>query len=473
MKKRVKIIYWLLMLLMVRHITGCKTGQAYKRPTINLPQQYNNNANTDTSSIGDIGWKIFFTDAGLQGLIETGIANNFDLQLAVTRIGVAQQQLRKAKLALLPQVNAQLAVQFNYPSKNSLSGLSTGSFLGSDHIEDYTTGLTASWEADIWGKISRQKEAALATYLQTNEAKKAVQTQFVGNIAQGYYNLQMLDKQLVITQKNLLLSDSILRVTKLLRAAGEVTSLAVQQAETQLQSTQLLVPQLEQSIGLQEDALQILTGQLPGNVQRSAILDTMGVQQNLATGLPAEILRLRPDVRAAENAIVAANAQAGIAQAAMYPSLTITANGGVDAFKASNWFNLPASLFGIVTGGIAQPVFNGRQLKTQYEVAKIQREQAVIQFRQTVLNAVGEVSDALIQQNKLLLQQQIAVAQVDTLHAAVKNAQLLFKSNMATYIEVLTVQASALQAQLNLASIQRQQLGATVSLYKALGGGWK
>jgi len=473
MKKRFKIIYWLVILLMLRHVTGCKTGQAYKRPTLDLPQQFNNTTNTDTTSIADIEWKTFFTDTTLQRLIEAGIANNYDLQLAVKRIDISQQQLKKAKLLLLPQVNAQLAVQFNYPSKNSLNGLSTGSFLGSDHIEDYTTGLNLSWEADIWGKISRQKEAALAGYLQTYEAKKAVQTQLVANIAQGYYNLLMLDKQLEITHKNILLSDSTVRVTKFLRDAGEVTSLAIQQAEAQLQSTKLLVPQLEQSIALQEDALQILTGRLPGTVQRASTLDAITVQESVATGLPAAILSRRPDVRSAENAIVVANAQVGIAQASMYPSLTITASGGVDAFKATNWFNLPASLFGIVTGGIAQPVFNGRQLKTQFEIAKIQREQAVIQFRQTVLNAVGEVSDALVQQDKLKQQQQIAVAQVDTLLSAIKNAQLLFKSNMATYIEVLTAQSSALQAQLTLASIQRQQLSAVVNIYKALGGGWK
>ena len=433
MKKKFKILYWLVILLMLRHVTGCKTGQAYKRPTVELPQQFNNTANTDTTSIADIEWKAFFTDTTLQKLIDTGIAHNYDLQLAVKRIDVANQQLKKAKLLLLPQVNAQLSAQVNYPSKNSLNGLSTGSFLGSDHIEDYTTGLSLSWEADIWGKISRQKEVALAGYLQTYEARKAVQTQLVANIAQGFYNLLMLDKQLEITHKNILLSDSTVRVTKFLRDAGEVTSLAIQQAEAQLQATQLLVPQLEQSIALQEHALQILTGRLPATVQRASTLDAIAVLKNVATGVPAAILNRRPDVRSAENAIVAANAQVGIAQASLYPSLTITASGGVEAFKASNWFNLPASLFGIITSGITQPVFNSRALKTQL----------------------------------------IAVAQVDTLHGAVKNAQLLFKSNMASYIEVITAQANALQAQLNLAGIQRQQLVATVNLYKALGGGWK
>ncbi|MEO6150976.1 MAG: TolC family protein, partial [Mucilaginibacter sp.] len=156
-----------------------------------------------------------------------------------------------------------------------------------------------------------------------------------------------------------------------------------------------------------------------------------------------------------------------------YPSLTLTASGGIESFKSSNWFNIPGSLFGIGTGTILQPIFRNRELKTRYEVAKIEREQAVLQFRQSVLNAVGEVTNALVQNEKLGEQRQIATGQVDTLKNAIKNAQLLFKSDMANYLEVITAQTNALQAELNLAAIQRQQLGATVELYRSLGGGLK
>jgi len=197
------------------------------------------------------------------------------------------------------------------------------------------------------------------------------------------------------------------------------------------------------------------------------------VGEQIAVGVPATIVSRRPDVRANEMALVVANAQVGVAQAYMYPALNITAAGGLNAFKSSNWFNIPASLFGIVAGSLTQPVFQQRQLKTQLEVAKIQREQSVIQFRQSVLNAVGEVSNALVTNDKLKTQQQIASAQVDTLQHAIKNARLLFKSGMANYLEVITAQGNVLQAELNLASVQRQQLGAMVELYRSLGGGWK
>jgi outer membrane protein TolC len=172
-------------------------------------------------------------------------------------------------------------------------------------------------------------------------------------------------------------------------------------------------------------------------------------------------------------ALVAANAQVGVAQANMYPALYITAGGGLESFKASNWFNLPSSLFGLAAGTIAQPIFKRRQLRTEFEVAKLQREQAVIQFRQSVLQAVGEVSDALVQVDKLKEQQLIATTRVDTLQRAIFSARLLFKSDMANYLEVLIAQRSALAAELELASIERQQLSAVVELYRSLGGGWK
>ncbi|RYF53432.1 MAG: efflux transporter outer membrane subunit, partial [Cytophagaceae bacterium] len=398
---------------------------------------------------------------------------NYDLQIAVKRIDIAQQQLKQAKLLLLPQLNLQVGAQYNRPSDNSLNGLSTSSFLGSNHVENYNANLNLSWEIDTWGKIRRQKEAVLAQYLQTYEATRAVQTQLVANIAQGYYNLLMLDKQLTIAQTNLRLSDSTLRLTQLLKNAGEVNLLAVQQADAQRQTTALLVPQLEQSITIQENALQLLTGQLPAAIARSADLEDEVFPASLGTGLPAAILSRRPDVRANEMALVAANAQVGVAQGNMYPSLTLSASTGIESFKANNWFSIPGSLFGIASGTVLQPIFRNRALRTQFEVSKIQREQAVLQFRQSVLNAVGEVTNAMVQTEKLQEQREIATGQVATLKKAIGNAQLLFKSDMANYLEVITAQTNALQAELNLAAIQRQQLGAVVELYRSLGGGWK
>lgn len=462
-------------LLAVVLLAGCKVGKDYQRPTVPLPQQFSSPSQSfaDTNSIADIAWKEFFTDATLQDLISKGIAYNNDLQVAIKRIDIATAQVKQAKLLQLPEVNLSISGQINRPSDNSLNGLSTSLFLGKSYVENYQTLVNISWEADIWGKIRRQKETTLAQYLQTQEAAKAVQTQVVANIAQAYYNLLMMDRQLLIARNNLALNDTFVNVTRILRDGGEVTTLAVRQAEAQRQTTALLIPQLEQDIALQENALQVLTGQLPGSVARTASLNDLGVPASLSTGLPVAMVSRRPDVRTTEMALVMANAQVGVAQANMYPSFNITAGTGLESFKASNWWSLPGSLFGLAAGTIAQPVFRRRQLKTQFEVAKIEREQAVIQFRQSVLQATSEVSNALVQVEKLKEQRSLATNQVDTLKEAVGNAQLLFKSSMANYLEVITAQSNALQAELNLAAIQRSQLGAVVELYRSLGGGWK
>ncbi|MEO6149795.1 MAG: TolC family protein, partial [Mucilaginibacter sp.] len=315
MKKNSIIIYTSLLLTLL--ISACKVGKNYQRPDVQLPKQFGTASYADTNSIANTAWKQFFTDTTLQNLIDKGIKYNYNLQIAIKRIDIAQQQVSQAKLLLLPQLNLQVAGQYNRPSKNSLNGISASNFLKSDHIENYIAGLNLSWEIDTWGKIRRQKEAVLAQYLQTYEATRAVQTQLVADIAQGYYNLLMLDKQLTIAQTNLRLSDSTLRLTQLLKNAGEVNLLAVQQADAQRQSTALLVPQLEQSIAIQENALQLLTGQLPAAIARNASLEDETFPAELSTGLPAAILSRRPDVRSSEMALVAANAQVGVAQGNM------------------------------------------------------------------------------------------------------------------------------------------------------------
>lgn len=454
-------------------LAGCRVGKDLEKPELHLPAKFAGVVHADTNSIADLKWKSFFTDPILRKLIEKGISYNPDLQIAIKRIDISQQQLRQSKLLRLPEVDLQVTGQYNNPSNNSLNGISLKSFLDKSHVENYMAGVNVSWEIDVWGKIRRQKEAALAQYLSTYEGVKAVQTQLVANIAQGYFNLLMLDHQLQIAKRNLSLTDSFAIATRLLKDAGAATALAVQQAEARKLSTALLIPELEESIAIQENALQLLTGQFPGTISRIADLESITIPPSLSTGLPAAMVSRRPDVRASEIALQIANADVGIAQANMYPALNITAGAGLESFKSSNWFNIPSSLFGLAAGSIAQPLFRRRELKTQYEIAKIEREQTVIEFRQSVLQAVGEVSNALVQIEKLETQHELAEAQVDTLDRAVANAHLLFKSDMANYLEVITAQTSSLVMELNLASIRRKQLDAMVELYRSLGGGWQ
>jgi outer membrane protein TolC len=234
-----------------------------------------------------------------------------------------------------------------------------------------------------------------------------------------------------------------------------------------------LIPEFEQNIAIQENALRILTGELPGSITRSSTLDQITFPDNLSAGIPSALVSRRPDVKSAELALVVANANVGINKAAMYPALRITASGGVNSFMANNWFNVPASLFGIVSGSVLQPLLQNKELTTQYKVAEVDREKTVLQFRQSVLNAVGEVSDALVKIEKLKAQQGIVANQVNTLNQATANANMLFKNGMATYLEVITAQSNVLQSQLELATIKRDELSAVSDLYRSLGGGWR
>jgi outer membrane protein, multidrug efflux system len=466
-----KVSRYLIILLLLM-VFSCRTGKNYQRPSVLLPERFDQAGSAaDSSSIGDIAWRNYFSDPVLRVLIDSGISRNYDLQFALRNISIAQSQVKQANWLWYPQVTAQLGFQYERNSDNGPLGVKNGAL--SNSANDYLASASMNWEIDIWGKISRQQEASRANYLQTYEAAKAVQTRLVADIAQGYFSLLMLDQQLFETRKTLALTIDFVKLTRLLYDAGEVTYLAIQQAESQKQATAEMVPLIEQNIQIQENSLQLLTGNLPGAIRRDVILTDIHFNDGLATGLPISILNRRPDIRANEMALVNANAQVGISQANMYPALTLTAGGGFESLKASNWFNIPGSLFGLAGGTLIQPVLQGRQLKTQFEIAKQQREEAVIRFRQSVLTATIEVTNALVQVSKLKEQEVIAQQRTDTLSAAVSNSQLLFKNDMANYLEVITAQQTALDAQLDLAFIQRAELNARVELYRSLGGGWK
>lgn len=465
---------FMLMLLVLVTLASCNVSKSIETPKDALPLAYRYTSEVDTTgTIADISWKDFFKETSLIKLIDSAIVRNNDLQIAQKNIEAAQWQLKQAKWNNSPELNLQLTGTSTRLSDNSLNGLSTTAFLGKHHIEDYNASVGLSWEADIWGKIKNQKKEALTGYLQSEEAKKAWQTVIVANVSKGFYNLLMMDAQLEIARKNLTLNDSTLFVINLQYEAGQVTSLAKQQAAAQQLIAAQLIPQLEQNITIQENALSLLAGTFPSAKERNTTLSKISFNENHATGIPSSLVSKRPDVKLAELELQKANARVGIAKAYFYPSLSITAAGGLNSFESSNWFNIPASLFGTVAGGLSQPLLNRKKIRTQFETAKIEREKSVLQFRQSVLVAVGEVSDALVKTDKLEEQQSIVENRVKTLQTAIHNANLLFKNGMANYLEVITAQSNLLQSELELATIKRSRLDAEIDLYRALGGGWK
>jgi NodT family efflux transporter outer membrane factor (OMF) lipoprotein len=458
--------------LIILLLAACKVSKDVKTPEGAVPATFRDTP-ADTAGIGKMPWASFFNNPELNTLIAAAIEHNNDLQVAVKDIEAAELTLRQAKLGNVPNVGLQANTSISRYSDNSLNGATISQFLSSSHVEDYTLAVSLSWEADLWGKIRSRKASALASYLQTNEARKAVQTRIVSDVAKGYYNLLMLDAQLSIARQNVLLNDSTLNIIQLQYQSGQVTLLAVQQAQAQKLTAAALVPQFEQLITIQENAISILSGVNPAAVHRQKDLASLPLAEKLSAGIPADLLALRPDVRLAELALQKANAEVGYAKANMYPSLAITAQGGLDAVKLSNWFTIPASLFGIAAGSLTQPLFQQKKLSTLYEVAKVRREQTVISFRQSVLVAAGEVADNLVKIDKLQQQQAFTAERVSTLKQAIQNAQQLFGNGMATYLEVITAQANVLQSELELAGIKKAQLDAGVDLYRAVGGGWQ
>jgi len=461
----------LITVLALTVLSACRIGKDYHRPALELPETLGQ-ASADTGSVANFSWKTFFTDPQLQALIARGLERNHDLLTALKRTDIAWQQLKQARALMLPTANLNVSAQYTRPSDNSLAGLSTQAFLGRDYLENYQAGVNLSWEADIWGRIGRMKEAARAEYVQTDEGAKAVRTLLVSNIAQGYLNLLMLDEQLEIARQNLSLSDSFLLATRQLMAAGMTNDLAVQQAQSRQQTTAMLLSQVEEAIVIQENALRQLTGDLPGPVARGR-LDQFSIPHQLTTGLPVALVSRRPDVRSRELALVSANARIGAAKAAMYPALNITAGTGLESFKSSNWFDIPGSVFGLAAGAVAQPLLQRRTLKTRLETAKLERDQREIEFKQSVLQATTEVANALTRIEKLQERETLAAARAGSMQTAVSQSQLLFRSGMADYLDVITVHSNALQSQLDLSAIRREELGAVVELYRALGGGWK
>ena len=308
--------------ILITTIISCTVSKDIETPKNAFPENFRNaSVSKDTASIGDLEWKNFFTEKDIIQLIDSAVVRNNDLQIATKNIEIAQYRFTQSKWGNVPQANLFVTANTNNPSDNSFTGRTLDQALGAKHIDDFSTGVSLSWEADIWGKIKNQKKGAFASYLQSEEVKKALQTTVVANVSNGYYNLLMLDAQLEIAKKNVQLIDSTTTIIKLKFDAGQVTSLAIQQSEAQKLNAAQLVPLLEQNIAIQENALSVLTGSFPNSKKRSIVLSAVEVKNNASIGIPSSIISRRPDVKSAELALKSANANVGITKADLYPAL--------------------------------------------------------------------------------------------------------------------------------------------------------
>lgn len=448
---------------------SCKVAKTYEHPPVKTDGLFREQNATDTTSLGNTPWQALFSDPVLSGLIQEGLSQNFDLKNAVENIVQAQATLQQSKAAFFPSLTGDVNVT---RAKQSQAGLNFPPGININTLTNtFKAQLSSSWEADVWGKLGSTKRAALASYLQTDAAKRAVQTQLIADIANNYYTLLALDRQLEITQETLKNRIASVETVKTLKEGAVVTGAAVVQSEANRYATEVSIPDLKKQIRETENALDILLSRPPGPVNRGKLADDK-LSADMKVGIPTQLLVNRPDVQRAEYAFRSAFENTNVARSYFYPSFTITASAGLSSLKLKDFFD--KSIFYNLVGGLTQPIFNKGLNKARLVTAKSAQEQALNSFQKTLLVAGQEVSNALYSYQTAVEKEDARAKQIAALEKSVDFTQELLKYSSSTnYTDVLTSEQSLLAAQLNGVSDKLQKLQAIINLYRALGGGWK
>ena len=456
------------LVVMATVMQSCFVAKDYKRPELKTENLYRNEiVSTDTTSFANVAWDNVFTDPLLQGYIKKGLENNLDIKIAMQNIAAAEASMKQGKAGYFPTLSAGADWTHQELSKNS----QFGALLQDRSTDQYQLTGSLSWEADIWGKIRSNKRAANATYLQTTAANQAVKTQLIANIAATYYQLLSVDAQIKLAEKTLVNRNQSIETIIALKDAGNVTEVGVKQTEAQKYATEIIIADLKNSIIILENTMSILMGEGSAKIERSTF-ESQSMQPTITLGVPATLLRNRPDVIAAEYNLISNFEQTNVAKSNFYPTLKLTASGGLQSIDLKEWFSAN-SIFANVITGLTQPIFNQRQIKTRFEIAKANQEKAYLQFEQSLLTAGKEVSDALAQYNNETYKLTVREKQVDALNKATDYSDELLTYGLANYLEVLTVKDNALNAELSLIDNKFQQYKAIIQLYRALGGGWQ
>jgi NodT family efflux transporter outer membrane factor (OMF) lipoprotein len=458
----------ILLLLIALPFQSCFVAKDYERPELVETENLfrTDNLPTDSISIAAISWKTLFTDQFLQSYVEEGLQNNIDIRVAIQQIIAAEAYAKQGKAGFLPVLGLGVNATHQELSENSQFGS-----LFNEAIDQYDITANLSWEADIWGKIRSNQRATQAAYLQSISGHKAVKTQLISSIVNTYYNLLALDAQLEVTTQTITIRESSVETIKALKEAGQVTLVAVDQNIAQYNNARALQVDIEIAIFKTESTLSILLGKAPQHFERSR-LDIQKIDQDITLGVPARLLSNRPDVMAAEYGLIQSFELTNVARSNFYPSLTLTASGGFQSLDLDNLLNVN-SLFANIIGGLTQPLFNQRRLKTQKEVTLAQQEQSLLLFKKTLLIAGREVSNALFSYESETKKFEFRKNEVEALRAAEANSEELLKNGYANYLDLLTARESALRAELNIIDSKLQQLVSIVDLYEALGGGWR
>lgn len=477
MSKKYKYVYVIIGCLVLITYTGCKTPALVQREAnTKIPASYN--GSQDTVNTAKLTWKEYFTDPYLAALIDTALKNNQELNITLQEIEISRNEIREKKGEYLPFVGIKGAAGVDKVARYTNIGalehhveIKEGKE-NPEPLPDYMLGLSATWEIDIWKKLHNAKKAAVSRYLSTVEGKNFVITNLVAEIANSYYELLALDNQLDIVKKNIEIQSNALRIVKMQKEAAQVTELAVRRFEAEVLNTKSLQYAIQQRVTETENRINFLLGRYPQPIQRTSDNFEHLIPEAVHTGLPAQLLANRPDIKQAELELAAAKLDIKVAKARFYPSLGISAAIGYQAFDPTYLVKTPKSLLYSLAGDITAPLINRNAIKAAYYNANAKQIQAVYNYERTVLNAYVEVANQLAKINNLEKSYDLKSKQVDALSQSIGISNSLFKSARADYMEVLLTQRDALESKFELVETKMQQMNAMVNIYRALGGGW-
>ena len=460
-------------------VTACKVPElATKTASRNVPASYAAGTAADTANTAQVRWKAFFTDPNLVALIDTALQHNQELNITRQEIELARSEVQARTGDYLPSVSLGGRAELEKVGRYTLQGATEEALdiqpehRTPDPLANLQVGAFASWEVDIWHKLRNARKSAATRYLASVEGRNFLVTNLIGEIATSYYELLALDNQLAILAQNIAIQSNALRVVRQEKEAARVTELAVKRFEAQIQNTTSRQYLIQQRITETENRINFLVGRFPQPVARDDQSFNALVPQAIRAGAPAQLLSNRPDIRQAEQNLVAARLDVQVARANFYPSLGISGGVGFEAFRPALLFSSPQSILYSLAGDLTAPLVNRNGIKALYYSANALQIQAIYNYEKTVLNAYIEVANQLANISNLEKSYEAKLKEVQALNQSIRISNSLFKSVRADYTEVLFTQRDALESKFDLTETRMQQLNATVNVYRALGGGW-
>lgn len=451
-------------------LAGCMVGPNYTRPAVNAPAAYRGavpeiSGSENAASLGDEKWWSVFQDEELQRLIRAGLSQNFDVRIAATRILQAQAQVVLTRANEFPNVTA----------GPSLAGVRSpsipGVFPGYSYLADELS-ASVSWNIDFWGRYRRATQAARANLLAARWSQRAVVSTFIENLATAYFQLRELDLQLDIATQTLASRQQSLKLTQTLEQGGATSLVDVRQAEQLVEEAAETIPETERQIAQTEDQISVLIGENPRDIPRGRKLEDEPLPETVPAGIPSRLLERRPDIQQAEQQLIAANAEIGVARAQLFPQISLTGQGGLESIGLGNLFTASNRAW-TYTAGLTQPIFNAGSLRANVRLARAQQQQYLLTYEQTIQTAFREVSDSLFAYRKYRDYRAHQEALTTAAQQAAQLSEIRYRGGVASYLEVLTNETTYFGAELNLAQARLNERLSLVQLYNSLGGGWE